>query len=826
MSEKIITNFDEAWKNILNNAILPLINFLENNKVINNNSMNLSKRSEDKELLSGTSVKENSMNLSKRSEDKELLSGTSVKENSMNLSERSEDKELLSGTSVKENSMNLSERSEDKELLSGTSVKENNKLFENDVYIEIYTICFNICTQKSPYDFSNNLYNKYKDTISDYLKINITNILKECHDEILLKEFIHRFENQLIMVKWLKNFMMYLERYYIKYYSLDSLDDIAHKLFKTIIFDKFKHKITTILINNINTYREEKSIDENLIIETLSIYEYMDLSKLDIYKYDFMHYFLNKSREFYCSLSSKWINQYNAQEYIKNVYELIDKETKLVKKYLYLTTQNPLMYILYDELLIKKYNNLILNETFGVMFMLDNEMLDNLLLLYRLYINYTEPLNCIVNVFKEHILLSINMLNKDNKDNKDNKESNNIIEEYILINNKYDKFIEYSFNNNNLFKIIKKDIFISVLNQNNNIELMILFIEKILKYDDIELIEICIENIMKLFIYIIEKDLFVDFYRKSLSKRLLNQKTFNIDFDKYIISKIKIECGIQLTAKIEGMIYDLMLGDQDNKLFQHYLDSNDREIFIDNIDFNVQILTNSHWPNFKLFDIIIPKSIQKLISVFNTFFINKYNHKKITWIYSQGNIILKGLFNKKIYDIQVSILQAIVLLLFNSNNNEHKDYETIFKLTNIPDEILKRVLHSLSCGKIRILKKIEKDGYLNNDKIIKNSDIFQINETFSSAIKKFKIPMPLIDDIKENNSIINEDRTYIIEASIVRIMKARKTLNHNSLISEVLCQLNNFKPEPRLIKMRIESLIEREFLERECNNRDIYNYIA
>ena len=46
--------------------------------------MNLSKRSEDKELFSGTLVKENTMNLSKRSVDKELFSGErSSKENTI-----------------------------------------------------------------------------------------------------------------------------------------------------------------------------------------------------------------------------------------------------------------------------------------------------------------------------------------------------------------------------------------------------------------------------------------------------------------------------------------------------------------------------------------------------------------------------------------------------------------------------------------------------------------------------------------------------------------------------------------------------------------------
>ena len=51
--------------------------------------MNLSKRSEDKELLSLVYTKDITMNLSKRSEDKELFSGTLVKENTNNMEQPS-----------------------------------------------------------------------------------------------------------------------------------------------------------------------------------------------------------------------------------------------------------------------------------------------------------------------------------------------------------------------------------------------------------------------------------------------------------------------------------------------------------------------------------------------------------------------------------------------------------------------------------------------------------------------------------------------------------------------------------------------------------------
>jgi len=73
--------------------------------------------------------------------------------------------------------------------------------------------------------------------------------------------------------------------------------------------------------------------------------------------------------------------------------------------------------------------------------------------------------------------------------------------------------------------------------------------------------------------------------------------------------------------------------------------------------------------------------------------------------------------------------------------------------------------------------------------------------------------------------MINVERQNIIDAVVVRIMKARKTEKHNQLIEDVIKQISIFMPQPQMIKQRIESLIEREYLKRDEADRTKYIYL-
>ena len=72
---------------------------------------------------------------------------------------------------------------------------------------------------------------------------------------------------------------------------------------------------------------------------------------------------------------------------------------------------------------------------------------------------------------------------------------------------------------------------------------------------------------------------------------------------------------------------------------------------------------------------------------------------------------------------------------------------------------------------------------------------------------------------------VRKDRAYAVDAAVVRVMKARRTLPQKRLVADVLRALVHPASDEDVMA-RVESLVEREYLERASSSPGVFNYLA
>ncbi|XP_052215460.1 cullin-4A-like isoform X2 [Dreissena polymorpha] len=314
------------------------------------------------------------------------------------------------------------------------------------------------------------------------------------------------------------------------------------------------------------------------------------------------------------------------------------------------------------------------------------------------------------------------------------------------------------------------------------------------------------------------QDVFEAFYKKDLAKRLLVGKSASVDAEKSMLSKLKQECGSGFTVKLEHMFKDMELSKDIMLAFKQSMQC---EKHGTGIELTVNILTMGYWPTYTPMEVHLPAEMVKLQEVFKKFYLEKHSGRKLQWQPTLSHCVLKACFSGGKKELKLSLFQTLCLLLFNEG--DMFSFEDIKTATAIEDTELRRTLQSLACGKAKVLLKAPKS------KDVEARDKFKFNDDFKHKLYRIKINQIQMKETQEENVSTTErvfqDRQYQVDAAIVRIMQTRKSLTHNLLISELFNQLK-FPVKPADLKKRIESLIDRDYMERDKDNPNSYNYVA
>ncbi|XP_008211567.1 cullin-3 isoform X2 [Nasonia vitripennis] len=732
--------------------------------------------------------------------------------------------------------------------------KNNSSLSFEELYRNAYTMVL--------HKYGERLYTGLKEVITQHLVMKVRNdVLESLYNNFLqtLNQAWNDHQTSMVMIR---DILMYMDRVYVQQNNVDNVFDLGLIIFRdqVVRYGCIRDHLRDTLLSMIARERNGDIVDRIAIKNACQMLMLLGIKNRQVYEEDFERPFLQQSVEFYKMESQKFLEENSASVYIKQVEARITEESERAKHYLDESTEPRIVEVVEEELIKKNMKTIVEMENSGVVHMLQNLKTQDLGCMYKLFSRVSDGLDTVCGCVSQYLRERGRALVQEEQESSTNAVQ--FVQNLLDLKDRFEHFLHISFNNDKQFKQMIASDFEYFLNLNTKSpEYLSLFIDdklkKGLKGMTEQEIEGILDKTMVLFRFLQEKDVFERYYKQHLAKRLLLNKSVSDDSEKNMISKLKTECGCQFTSKLEGMFKDITVSNTIMEEFKEHTLANG--MTLSGVDLSVRVLTTGFWPTQAATPkCSMPSAPRNAFDAFRRFYLGKHSGRQLTLQPQLGSADLNATFygprreenmpecsstspgfgnngngqrssgtiTTRKHIIQVSTYQMCVLMLFN--NREKLTYEEIQNETDIPERDLIRALQSLAMGKAtqRVLLKYPRT------KEIEPSHSFCVNDNFSSKLHRVKIQTVAAKgecepERKETRSKVDEDRKHEIEAAIVRIMKARKRMAHNILVTEVTDQLRaRFLPSPVIIKKRLENLIEREYLARTPEDRKVYTYVA
>jgi len=344
-----------------------------------------------------------------------------------------------------------------------------------------------------------------------------------------------------------------------------------------------------------------------------------------------------------------------------------------------------------------------------------------------------------------------------------------------------------------------------------------------------------LDQIVRLFTYFDDKDMFYAAFRKSLSKRLLGKK-FNEDAERSFIGKLKARAGDVFTKKLEGMFNDIKVSQEREQTFKDYCENLENK---PSVETTVAVLNNLYWPLNKQTDLTLPKEMVPAKDLFEKWYNSTTEKRKLTWLFNFGDVTVNHQFideKKKLRKVELVVtpIQAAILVLFN--DAAQFKYKEVREQIGATEELTKYSIAPLVFTKTRLFANRGTDGQGKqiaqgakpSASDLEDEDILKLVAMRGITTRRIPFPQGIGMTAGERSvEPVMEERQMKIDLALVRVMKARNVLDMQNLIGEASKQLLKFfRPDPRMMKKRIESLVERGFMRRDEEDQRKLHYCA
>ncbi|KAJ7600988.1 Cullin [Mycena floridula] len=605
---------------------------------------------------------------------------------------------------------------------------------------------------------------------------------------------------------------------------------LALSQWKLAVFDPIQAKepmLTKAILDLIEQHRDGELVDQSLLKSVIESFVSLGLDPqhpentcLEVYRMGFETPFLDATDRYYCKESEAFLARHSIPEYVQKVEERLRQEADRVDRYLNSHTTRALIWKC-ESILIQKHTSLMA-DYFPHLLQADRE--EDIRRMYSVLSRVVDGLNPLREQFATHVkssgLTAVSRLVGDDPDNLDPKA---YVDTLLGVHAK---------NRDTVVRCCRGEAgFMASLDQavrefvNYNVvtgtstskspELLARHTDLLLRKSNKAGEQVEMEEAldrMILFRYIDDKDVFQEFYRTKLSKRLIHGVSHSEEGEASMISKLKQACGFEYTNKLQRMFTDMSLSRDLTDQFKERMQQSHQDT---DLTFTVMVLGTNFWPLIPpRHEFVIPKEILPTHDRFHKYYQSKHSGRKLTWLWNYCKNELRTNYLTQSYILMTSSYQMGVLLLYNDNDT--LTLEEIAAATSIPKDLLIQILAILSRAKILINEE---------------SDHFDLNPSFKSKKIRINLNQPIKAEVKQETKdvirSVDEDRKYLIQATIVRIMKARKTMKNQALVQEVISQISQrFAPKIPDIKKAIETLLEKEYIERVGDTKETFSYVA
>ncbi|SJL07353.1 probable SCF complex member Cullin 1 [Armillaria ostoyae] len=721
-------------------------------------------------------------------------------------------------------------------------------------YMSLYTVAYNYCTSPKTGPegmglgaatrtganlMGSDLYNNLIRYFVVHLKA-LRDKAEGLQEDNLLRYYAAEWQRYTTGANYINRLFTYLNRHWVKRErdegrkTVYPVYTLALVQWKNNLFVPIQQKNATLanaLLHLIEQQRNGETIDQGLVKKVVDSFvslglDDMDPNKpcLDVYKDHFEAPFLAATEMYYKKESEAFLAENNVPDYLKKAEERLREEEDRVERYLHTETRKTLISKC-EEVLINSHSDLMWDSFQSL---LDFDRDEDLQRMYALLSRISNGLEPLRKRFEDHVkkagLDAVSRLVGEDGTTLEALDPKAYVDALLEVHAKNSAIVTRSFRGEAGFVASLDKACRDFVNRNaatgtssnKSPELLAkhtdLLLRKNNKMAEEQDLEGALNRVMILFKYLEDKDVFQQFYSTKLSKRLIHSVSASDEAEASMISKLKEACGFEYTNKLQRMFTDMSLSKDLTDQFKERMQQNHDDL---DVTFSVMVLGTNFWPlNPPSHEFTVPREIYPTFDRFQKYYQTKHSGRKLTWLWNYSKNELRTNYLNQRYILMTSSFQMGVLVQYN--NHDTLSLSELVTATSIPKELISQVLAILVKAKILINEESEQ---------------YDLNPGFKSKKIRVNLNQPIKAEVRaeatEVLKNVDEDRKYVIQATIVRIMKARKSMKNQQLIQEVISQISQrFAPKIPDIKKAIDTLLEKEYIERVDGTRDTFAYVA